>query len=75
MLLEVSLAMQERESDQGDAEVGGGAQGVSGQHAQAARVGGHGRVNGDLHGEVGDKPVMGKVFVGKRLIVVACMGH
>ena len=49
MLLEVSLAVDQGKGDQGNAEIGGGPQGIARQHAQAAGVGGHGGMNGDLH--------------------------
>ncbi len=54
VLLEVAAAMHERDGDQGNAGIGGGAEGVAGQHAEAAGVGGQGLGEGDLHGEVGD---------------------
>ena len=68
MLLEVSLAVQQREGDQGNAQVGGGAQRVAGQHAQAARVGGHGRIDGNFHREVCDVACVGENLVGKWLL-------
>ncbi len=49
VLLEVSLAVDQGKGDQGNAEIGGGPQGIARQHAQAAGVGGHGGMNGDLH--------------------------
>ena len=54
VLLEVAAAMHERDGDEGNAGIGGGAEGIAGQHAEAARVGGQGLGEGDLHGEVGD---------------------
>ena len=54
MLLEIAFAVQQGEGDQGNSQVRRGTQRVAGQHAQAAGVGGHGGVNGDLHGEVSD---------------------
>ena len=55
MLLEISLAVNESEGHKGNAQVGGGPQGVTSQYAEATGIGGHGGVDGDLHGEVGDK--------------------
>jgi hypothetical protein len=55
VLPEVALAVQQREGYQGHAEVGGGTQRVTGEHSQAARVGGHSRVDRNLHREVGNQ--------------------
>jgi hypothetical protein len=63
MLAEVALAMQQREGYQRCAEVGGGAEGVAGEYTQAARVGGHAGVDGDLHGKVGDYAALGKRLI------------
>ena len=52
---EVALAVQERHAHHGHAQIGGGTQGIPGQHAQATAVGGHGRVKANLHGEIGDR--------------------
>jgi hypothetical protein len=41
VLLEVSLAVGQRKGHQRHAQVGSRAQRIAGQHAQAARVGGH----------------------------------
>ena len=54
VLLEVAAAMGERDGDHGGAGIGRGTEGIAGQHAEAAGVGGQGRGEGDLHGEVGD---------------------
>ena len=54
VLAEVAFPMGEGNGDQREAHVGGGAEGVAGEHAQAARVGVHLGLDGDLHGEVGD---------------------
>ena len=65
VLLEVALAMHQRERHQRHAQIGSRAQSVTGQYAQAARVGGHRRVDGDFHGEVCDEPGGRKRLVGK----------
>ena len=57
LLAEVAAAMDERDGDHGGGGVGGGAEGVAGEHAEATGVGGQGRGEGDLHGEVGDGAV------------------
>jgi hypothetical protein len=49
MLLKVSLAMQQGKGSKRNSQIGRGAERVTGQHAQAARVSGHCRVDGDLH--------------------------
>ena len=54
VLAEVAAAMDERDGDHGGGGVGGGAEGVAGEHAQATGVGGQGWGESDLHGEVGD---------------------
>ena len=54
VLLEVAAAVHQRDGDDGSAGIGGGAEGVAGQHAEAAGVGGQGLGEGDLHGEVRD---------------------
>ncbi len=54
MLAEVSAAMDEGDGDHGGGGVGGGAQGIAGEHAQAAGVGGQRGRERDLHGEIGD---------------------
>ena len=54
LLAEVAAAMDERDRDHGGGGVGGGAEGVSGEHAQTTGVGGQGWGEGDLHGEVRD---------------------
>ena len=64
-LTEVSAAMGERDGDHGRAGVGGGAKGVSGEHAETTRVGGKGWRESDLHGEVCDG-ASGKVRCRRR---------
>ncbi len=54
VLLEVAATVDERDGDEGNAGIGGGAEGIAGQHAEAARVGGQGLRECDLHGEVRD---------------------
>jgi hypothetical protein len=54
VLLEVALPVQQRDRDDGDRQVGGGAEGISGEHAESATIGGDGLLEADLHGEVGD---------------------
>ena len=54
VLAEVSAAMHQGDGDHGRGGVRGGAQGVAGEHAQAAGVGGQRRGERDFHGEVGD---------------------
>src|SRR5258708_11958832 len=54
VLTEVAAAVRERDSNHGGGSVGRGAEGVAGEHAQSAGVGGEGRGEGDLHGEVSD---------------------
>ena len=56
VLAEVAAAMGERDGDHGGAGVGGGAQGVAGEHAETARVGGEFGRKGDFHRKVGDGP-------------------
>ena len=55
ILAEISLAVDQRDGHQGRAQIGGGAERVAGQHAQAATVGRHVGIERDLHREVGDR--------------------
>ena len=57
LLAEVAAAMDERDGDHGSGGVGCGAEGVAGEHAETAGVGGQSRGEGDLHGEVRDGAV------------------
>ncbi len=52
MLAEVAAAVDEGDGDHGGGGVGGRTQGVAGEHAETTGVGGEGRGQGDLHGEV-----------------------
>ncbi len=61
-LAEVALAVQQGDRHHGHAEVGGGAQGVACEHAEASAVGRHGRLEAGLHGEVGDARRRGDPF-------------
>jgi hypothetical protein len=54
VLLKVAATVREGYRNERCAGVGCGAQGVAGQHAEAAGVGGQRLGEGDLHGEVGD---------------------
>jgi hypothetical protein len=49
------LAVQKRHPDHWEAEIGGGAQGVSGKDAETATTSGHRRVKTDLYGKVRDQ--------------------
>ena len=60
-LVEVALAVEQAHRDHGHSSVGRGADGVAGQHTQAAAVGGNPRFESDLHREVGDGPVAAHV--------------
>ena len=51
---ETSSVAHERDKDDGNFKIGARSHRVSGQHAEAARIGMHLRLDGDLHGEVGD---------------------
>jgi hypothetical protein len=55
MLRKEPSAIEKRGGNHGKAKVGSGADGVSGEHAQATAVAGHGVLEGNLHREVGDK--------------------
>jgi hypothetical protein len=55
MLREVSLPIEQRDCDHGEAEVGGGADGVSREYPQAATIARHGVLERNLHGKVSDK--------------------
>ena len=66
MLLEIALAVQQRERHQRNAQVRRRAQRVAGQHAQAARVGRHRGLDGDLHGEVGHQAGVWNCLVQER---------
>jgi hypothetical protein len=65
MLTEVAFAVEEGESDQRRAEIGSGAECVSGEHTEAARVRWHTWVDRDLHGEVSDYAALREGFVRK----------
>ncbi len=70
VLLEIAVAMHQRNGHHGGAGVGRRTQGVAGEHAETAGVGGEILAEGDLHGEVRDLAV-GKVDGsgrGKRLM-------
>jgi hypothetical protein len=53
-LVEVTLPMQKGYADHGQAEIGGSAQGVSGKDTETTAIGGHRRVETNLHGKVRD---------------------
>src|SRR5580704_14605106 len=65
VLLKISFAVQKREGCEWNAEVSRGTQRVSRQNAEAPGIGGHGRMNGDFHGEVSDLTRLRKRFVCK----------
>ena len=67
MLLEVPFAMQQRESDEGNAQVGRRSQRIACENAEAARIGGHGLMDCNLHREIRNMPRAGEVFVRKWL--------
>jgi hypothetical protein len=56
MLLEVSLAMQQREGYERDAEVGRGTKRVSGQNSKTAGVRWHAGMDCNLHRKIRDVP-------------------
>src|SRR5580704_3144387 len=55
MLRKESSAIKKRRGHHGKAKVGGDADGVSGEDAEAAAIARHGVLEGNLHREVGDK--------------------
>ena len=61
VLFEIAFAVHQRKSRQRHAKVCCRAQSVSGQHAQAARVGRHRWFDGNLHRKIGDQAVSGIV--------------
>ena len=63
MLLKVPFAVQQGECSQGNAHICRRAQGIAGQHAEAAGVSGHRRIDGDFHGEVSYVSCVGKNLV------------
>ena len=56
-LAETPGVAHECDKDDGNLKIGARSHRVSGQHAEAARIGVHLRPDGDLHGEVGDPAV------------------
>ena len=52
MLVEVAFTVDKGHGDEGDLEIGGGADGVAGEDAEASAVGGDGGVEANFHGEV-----------------------
>ena len=54
LLAEIAFAVEQRHHDHGDTHIGRRAHRVSGEYAQAARIGRHGLGETDLHGEIGD---------------------
>ncbi len=54
-LIEVAASVQQCDADHRHAQVGGGANGVAGQHTQAARVRRHQRIQADLHRKIGNQ--------------------
>jgi hypothetical protein len=56
MLREVSPAVEERYGHHGKTKVRGGTDRVTGKNAESAAVAGHGVLERNLHGKVGDKP-------------------
>ncbi len=65
VLLEISLAVQKRESGKWNAEVSRGTQRVSRQDAKPPGIGRHQRMNGNFHGEISDLTRLRKRFVCK----------
>src|SRR6186713_506185 len=57
MLFEVSLAMEERDADDRNAEIGSGAQRVTGEHTETAAVRRDRLVERDLHREIRDRAI------------------
>jgi hypothetical protein len=53
-LVEVAAPVQQGHRDHRHGEVGGRAERIAGEDAEAPGVRGHGEFEGDLHGEVGD---------------------
>ena len=54
MLAEVAFAVRQRDRGQRQAHIGGGAQRIPGQHAQAPAIRRELRHDRDFHGEIGD---------------------
>jgi hypothetical protein len=67
VLAKVALAVQQGHGDHRQAHVGGAAQGVAREHAEAAGVGGDLARKRDLHREVGDQVLRGR---GNVVVVV-----
>ena len=57
LLIEVALGVEQPDSNQRHAEVGGGLAVIAGQNAEAAGVDGHRVVEPELGTEVGDRPI------------------
>ena len=57
VLLEIALAIEKPHAHQGEPEVRGDLQVITGEHPQAARVHGQRHVKTVFHGEIGDGPV------------------
>ena len=53
-LAKISFPVEQGHRDHGKAEVGCGAQGISGKDAEAAAIGGHRGIETHLHGKIGD---------------------
>ena len=58
-LVKIAFAVEQADGHHGHLEIGGRTDGVSGQGSQPAAVSGHAGLQGDLHGEIGDKAVVG----------------
>src|SRR5438270_6206065 len=56
-LMKVASAVKKRDGHHGYLKVGGGADGISGQHAETTAIGGNAGFEGDFHGEIGDSTV------------------
>ena len=62
LLVEVTLPADEGDRDDGQHEVSRGLDGIAGEDAEAAAVGGDIVLDADLHGEVGDHRFGGKLM-------------